>query len=90
MTITQTIDIPESRRLRLDLEIPREIPAGRAQLEYKVTPFVKKEEKPATPLKCLVGIKTPRSDRLLGAAANLGDTTLDELRDEWLTEKYLK
>ena len=95
MTLTQTVDIPADRRVRFDFEVPREIPEGKAQVEFKVVPFAKKEEKPATdndepPLKCLVGVKTPRSDRLLGAAANLGDTTLDELRDEWLTEKYLK
>ena len=92
MTLTQTIDIPLDRRITL--EVPREIPTGKVQFEYKIIPFVKKEEtiidndKP--PLKCLVGVKTPRSDRLLGAAATLGDSTLDELRDEWLTEKYLK
>ena len=88
MTLTQTVDIPDSRRFTI--EVPREIPVGKARLEYKVVPFVNKEEKSEPPLKCLVGVKTPRSDRLLGAAANLGDTTLDELRDEWLTEKYLK
>ena len=93
MTITQTVDIPADRRLVID--VPREIPVGKAQVELKVIPFVKKEEKriidnDTPPLKCLVGVNTPRSDRLLGAAANLGDTTLDELRDEWLTDKYLK
>ena len=90
MTLSQTVEITDSRLLHLDLEIPREIPIGKAWFEYKLIPFVMKEEKPEPPLKCLVGVKTPRSDRLLGAAANLGDTTLDELRDEWLTEKYLK
>ena len=90
MTMTQTVEIPVDRRVRFDFEVPREIPAGKAQFEFKVIPFLKKEDEAATPLKCLVGVKTPRADRLLGAAANLGDTTLSELRDEWLTEKYLK
>ena len=90
MTITQTVDVPADRRVRLDFEIPREIPEGKVQIELKVVPFIQKEEKAAPPLKCLVGVKTPRSDRLLGSAANLGETTLDELRDEWLMEKYLK
>ena len=86
MTITQTVDITDSRRLRLDLEVPREIPAGKAQVELKVIPFVKKEEKPEPPLKCLIGVKTPHADKLLGAAANLGNITLDEIRDERLAK----
>ena len=81
--------------MRFDFEVPREIPEGKAQVEFKVIPFEKKEEQPIIdedmpPLKCLIGVDTPRSDRLLGAAANLGDTTLDELRDEWLMDKYLQ
>ena len=90
MTLTLTVEITDSRQLHLDLEVPHEIPLGKARFEYKVIPFVQEEEKDEPPLKCLVGVKTPRSDRLLGAAANLGDTTLEELRDEWLAEKYLK
>jgi len=88
MTITQTVEIPADRRLTID--IPREVPLGKAQVELKVIPFAKKEEKPEPPLKCLIGVETPLSDSLLGIAANLGNVTLDELRDEWLTEKYLK
>ena len=80
MTITQTVDIPADRRLVID--VPREIPAGRAQVELKVIPFVKVEENPEPPLKCLIGVATPRADRLLGAAANLGNITLDEIREE--------
>jgi len=88
MTITQTVDITDSRRLRLDFEVPREIPAGKAQVELKVIPFVKKEEKPEPPLKCLIGVETPLADSLLGVAANLGNITLDEIREERLA-KYL-
>jgi hypothetical protein len=90
MTLEQTVTIPADRRLHLDFDIPFEIPEGKARIEMKVIPFVKKEEIPEPPLKCLVGVETPRSDRLLGAASNLGNVTIDELRDEWLTEKYLK
>jgi len=43
MTITQTVDIPANRRITL--EVPREVPAGRARIELNVIPFVKKEEK---------------------------------------------
>ena len=86
MGYTQTIEIPVNRRIFLDL--PPEVPVGRAQVEVKVFPFAKKEENHTAPLKCLVGVSTPRADRLLGAAANLGNITLDEIREERL-EKYL-
>jgi len=39
MTITQTVEIPADRRLIID--IPREVPEGRAQVEVKVIPFVR-------------------------------------------------
>ena len=42
MTITQTVDIPESRRLII--EVPREVPAGRARVELKVIPFDNEDE----------------------------------------------
>ncbi|MCL2042834.1 MAG: hypothetical protein FWG89_01705 [Treponema sp.] len=75
MTLTQTVDIPADRRVRFDFEVPREIPEGKAQVEFRVFPFAMKEEKPiidedTPPLKCLIGVDTPRSDRLLGAAAS--------------------
>ncbi|MCL2441207.1 MAG: hypothetical protein FWD14_05665 [Treponema sp.] len=85
MTITQTVDITDSRRLHIDFDVPREIPAGKAQVELKVIPF-KKEEKPEPPLKCLIGVETPLADSLLGVAANLGNITLDEIREERLTK----
>ena len=43
MTLTQTVEIPADRRVRFDFEVPSEIPAGRAQFELKVIPFVKNE-----------------------------------------------
>ena len=84
MTITQTVEIPENRRLIFD--VPREIPAGKAHLEIKVLPFVKKGEKPEPSLKCLIGIKTPLADSLLGVAASLGNITLDEIREKRLAK----
>jgi len=45
MTITQTVEIPADRWLNLNFEIPREVPSGKAQIELKVIPFVKPEEK---------------------------------------------
>ena len=44
MTITQTIEISADRRITL--EVPREVPEGKARFEYRIIPFVKKEEKP--------------------------------------------
>ena len=110
MTITQTVDIPNSRRLTI--EIPREVPVGMAQVELKVIPcssrvsgnvnrrfvdapaprsgdtipFLKDEENTEPPLKSLAGAATPHADRLLGAAANLGNITLDEIREEKLAK----
>jgi len=47
MTLTQTVEIPADRRVCFDFVVPREIPEGTAQIEFKVFPSVKKEEKPA-------------------------------------------
>jgi hypothetical protein len=66
----------------------------------KLTPVVEKQEKPApknadgaTPrsdaLKRILSQPTPRADALLGVAANLGDITLDQIREERLA-KYLE
>ena len=92
--MTQTVDILENRRLNLNFEVPREIPMGMAQVEIKVIPFVKKEEKPAktTPEngrktigmtreeldEFLKNAHTPHSDALLGILKT--DMTLDEIR----------
>jgi len=84
MTITQTIEIPADRCITL--EIPREIPTGRARVELNVIPFAKKEEKPEAPLKTLEGVITPIADSLLGVAAHLGNITLDEIREEKLAK----
>ena len=93
MTLTQTVYIPADRRVRFDFEVPSEIPEGKAQVEFKVIPFEKKEEKPAVdndepPLKCLIGAKTPLTDSLLGCIPNPENKTYDELRFEAMTEKY--
>ena len=84
MSYTQTVEIPDNRRIFLVL--PPEVPVGRAQVEVKVFPFVKKDQNQEAPLKCLIGVSTPRADRLLGAAANLGNITLDEIREERLAK----
>ena len=44
MNITQTVEIPANRRITL--EVPREIPVGIANVEYRIIPFIIKNEKP--------------------------------------------
>jgi hypothetical protein len=83
MSITQTVKIPASHKLTID--VPSEIPAGTtAWVELKVLPFVINEEKPVSSLNSLAGLETPIADSLLGVAANLGNSTLNEIREERL------
>ena len=84
MTMTQTIDIPVDRRITI--EVPREVPIGRAQFEFKVIPFVKKEEKPEPQV--ITGA-TPHTDRLLSLLSGIGEVNIDEIRDERLA-KHIK
>ena len=84
MTIIQTIEIPVDRRIIL--EVPPQIPAGRARVELNVIPFVKLDDKPEPPLKTLAEVSTPIADSLLGVAANLRNITLDEIREENLSK----
>ena len=86
MTIEQTVEIPVDRRLHLDFDVPREIPAGKARVELKVIPFVNKQD---TVQKNDDNRATPRADRLLGVLTHLGDISLEEIREERLA-KYLK
>jgi hypothetical protein len=37
-TITKNIEIPQDRRLRLDLDLPDDLPIGRAELRLTITP----------------------------------------------------
>jgi len=85
MSITQTVKIPASHKLTID--VPPEVPEGStAWVELKILPFVKNDGKPAQSLKSLVGVETPIADSLLGVAANLGNITLDEIREERLAK----
>ena len=101
MTITQTIEIPADHRVSFEFLAPENIPAGKAKVEVKVTPVVEKQDKPmpkstdeqakrrAEFLAKLRSQPTPLADSLLGVAANLGDITLEQIRDERLA-KHLK
>jgi hypothetical protein len=86
MIIEQTVEIPADRRVFFEFIAPREIPAGPARVELRVTPVTGKQgiTVPENDSQA-----TPRADRLLGIAASLGDISLEELRAERLA-KYLK
>jgi hypothetical protein len=97
-TIEQTVDIPADRRITI--EVPREVPEGKARVELKVIPFVKKEEDKPLPKgklfrskkeldEFLANAHTPISDSLTGILAHLGDITIEQIRDERLA-KHLK
>ena len=97
MTITQTVEIPASRRVFFD--IPPEVPAGKALFEVTVIPFAKKEEKPENKGTLHMSKKeldellqnghTPISDSLTGILAHFGSITAEQIREERLA-KYLK
>jgi len=98
MTLTQTVEITDNRRLHLDFEVPRDVPAGKARIELKVIPFIKTEENSTItkPLKLyltqkeldemLQNAQTPVSDSLSGILAHLGDITIEQIREERLTK----
>ena len=50
----QTIEVPASRRIFLDL--PPELPTGKAKIEFTVTPESVSQKEPAKSLKSLFGI----------------------------------
>ena len=88
MTLTQTIEVPASRRVRFDFIVPREIPEGTAQVEFKVIPVVKKEIKPSDNGKIRftrqeldeMAKDCPITQKLTGILSGLGDVDLDEVR----------
>ena len=95
MTIEQTIEVPADRRVFFEFLAPKDIPTGLARIELKLTPVREREddENTLTPISdTLSGMlsdkPTPRADRLLGIATNLGDITIEEIRDERLA-KYI-
>ncbi|MCL2212152.1 MAG: hypothetical protein FWB95_09550 [Treponema sp.] len=88
MTITQTIDIPADRRIT----VPREVPTGRTIINFTPASAVKHGSAVAisSEKQGEAAVRnTPRADRLLGAATGLGDISLDEIRDERLSQKRI-
>jgi hypothetical protein len=76
-TIQKIIDIPMDHRLRLDLPLPKDIPAGRAEIQVTIIPS---PEKP-TIRKAFEGL----AGSLKGSATFSRDAVelQREMRDEW-------
>ena len=58
MTIEQTVEIPASHRITIDL--PPELPAGKAKVELTITPETMPKEKTVRPLASFAGIDKGR------------------------------
>jgi len=54
MIIEQTVEIPASHRIFLDL--PQELPVGKAKVELTITPETVSQGKTAKPLASLLGV----------------------------------
>ena len=85
MTLAQTVDIPADRRVFID--VPHEIPTGKARVEYKIIPFPLKTEKPSNKKKLITRQEldelrknSPTLHELSGILSHLGDVDLDEVR----------
>jgi len=96
MTITQTVEIPADHRVFFDF--PIEIPVGKARIELKVIPFVKKDEKPVSFEQQKIRLSKRELDKMLencpitqelsGLLSDLGKITIEQIREERLA-KYL-
>ena len=80
MTITQTVEVRANRRITL--EIPPQIPEGKARVEFKVIPFVKEN----IPMPQENAGATPHTDSLLSLLAGMGEVNINEIRDERLAK----
>ena len=58
MTITQTVDIPDNRRIFLDL--PLDLPVGRAKVEFTITPETLSQGGSVKPLASFLGVDKGR------------------------------
>jgi hypothetical protein len=105
MSVTQTVEIPPSHQLTID--VPREVPAGPVILTFTPAQAVptaagaeQAAEEPSggaqspashTDFSCLLdpNIPTPHTDFLSGILAGVGDITHEQIREERL-RKYLQ
>jgi len=58
MTFKRIIEIPDNRRITL--EVPPELPVGKARVEFIVTPEIVPNEKTVKPLASFAGIDKER------------------------------
>jgi len=80
-TIQQTMEIPQGHRLRLDLPLPSDVPAGRAEVQVTIVPCAhsaKGEQKGRKPFEGLAG--SLKDSVLFGRD---GVELQREMRDEW-------
>ena len=78
MTITQTVDIPESRRLVID--VPREIPVGQVVLAF--TPETVPQRKAVKPLASLFGVDKGLDTMDAYFARKRADKTIEDAQIE--------
>ena len=78
-TIQKSVEIPEDRRLRLDLELPLDLPVGQAEIQLTITPLgnTRLESSPR-PFEGLFG-----SLKESGIFADGGVAIQRKMRDEW-------
>ena len=100
MTLTQTVDIPADRRVRLEFVVPSEVMADKAYITIQFSvPVEKAQTEPNAGSKkigmtreeldeFLKNAHTPHSDALLGLLSDVGDITVEQIREERLREKY--
>ena len=77
-TMQTNVEVTESHRLRIDMELPEHMPVGRAYVEIKITPFSQKiAENPKSIMDfygCFKGLE---------AFGGEGTEVQRKLRDEW-------
>jgi len=94
MTITQTVEIPENRRVHLDFDVPRDVPTGRTSIILQFP--IKKEEQSSKLVSKDSKTKFSKQeiDEMLKDCPILQkisgilhtDMTIDEIRDERLAK----
>ncbi|MDR1858788.1 MAG: hypothetical protein LBQ69_04895 [Treponema sp.] len=90
MSVTQTVEVPASHRLTID--VPSEVPTGPVILTF--TPAKKPAGRGSDrvlsdteTLEEVLSQPTPLADSLLGILSDLGDITLEQIRDERLARQ---
>ena len=83
MVIEQTIDIPVDRRVFFEFLAPRELPAGPARVELRVTPVHEARHGTEADSEGLaVKSDRPPADVLADIAAQLGHVNIEQILEE--------